>query len=187
MDVSMAWRVVLILTLAGTVLPARAEGPLQFNRETPVVAVYRRAHPAVVNISGERTVARQLWPGFDWPDAFDFRGPMFERQVAVLGSGFVLHEDGFIVTNAHVTEGVSRLKAVFSDGREFQARIVSADASKDLAVLAIEADGKLPFIELGHSSDLMIGETVIAIGNPYGYSNTVTSGIISFMASALDA
>jgi serine protease Do len=104
---------------------------------------------------------------------------MFERQVAVLGSGFVLHEDGFIVTNAHVTEGVGRLKAVFSDGREFQARIVSADASKDLAVLAVEADGKLPAIELGHSDDLMIGETVIAIGNPYGYSNTVTSGIIS--------
>jgi serine protease Do len=179
MDVSMTSCVVLALTLASVALPARAQAPLQFNRETPVVAVYRRAHPAVVNISGERTVARRLWPGFDWPDAFDLRGPMFERQVAVLGSGFVLHENGFIVTNAHVTEGVSRLKAVFSDGREFQARIVSADAGKDLAVLAIEADGKLPFIELGHSNDLMIGETVIAIGNPYGYSNTVTSGIVS--------
>jgi serine protease Do len=168
----------LVLVLSAANLGAQ-EPPLQFSRETPVVAVYRRARQAVVNISGERTVARRLWPGFDWPDAFDFRGPMFERQVAVLGSGFVLHEDGSIVTNAHVTEGVSRLKAVFSDGREFQARIVSADASKDLAVLAIEANGKLPFIELGHSNDLMIGETVIAIGNPYGYSNTVTSGIVS--------
>jgi serine protease Do len=172
-------RVVLILTLAGAALPAQAEAPLQLNRETPVVAVYRRAHMAVVNISGERTVAQRLWPGFDWPDAFDLRGPTFERQVSVLGSGFVLHEDGYIVTNAHVTEGVNRLKVVFSDGREFQARIVSADASKDLAVLAVQADGKLPYIELGHSNDLMIGETVIAIGNPYGYSNTVTSGIIS--------
>jgi serine protease Do len=179
MDGSMTSRVVLILTLAGAALPAQAEAPLQFNRETPVVAVYRRTHMAVVNISGARTVAQRLWPGFDWPDAFDLRGPTFERQVSVLGSGFVLHEDGFIVTNAHVTEGVSRLKVVFSDGREFQARIVSADASKDLAVLAVQADGKLPYIELGHSNDLMIGETVIAIGNPYGYANTVTSGIIS--------
>jgi serine protease Do len=99
--------------------------------------------------------------------------------VAVLGSGFVVHEDGFLVTNAHVVENVKRIKVVFNDGREFQARVVSADTSKDLAVLRIDAGGKLPFIELGRSDDLMIGETVIAIGNPYGYSNTVTSGVVS--------
>ena len=99
--------------------------------------------------------------------------------MAVLGSGFVVHEDGFIVTNAHVVENVKRIKVVFSDGREFQARVISTDASKDLAVLRIDAGGKLPFVELGRSDDLMIGETVIAIGNPYGYSNTVTSGVVS--------
>lgn len=162
----------LILLAASTNL--RAQPPLQFPRETPVVAVYRRTQQAVVNISGEQIVSRQARP-----QIFDPWGPRFERQVPVLGSGFVVHEDGFIVTNAHVVENVKRIKAVFSDGREFQARLISADTSRDLAVLAIDAGGKLPFIELGSSSDLMIGETVIAIGNPYGYSNTVTSGVVS--------
>jgi serine protease Do len=106
-------------------------------------------------------------------------GPRFQRQVPVLGSGFVVHEDGFIVTNAHVVEGVRRIKVVFSDGREFQAEVISADTSRDLAVLAVKTNEKLPFVEFGRSNDLMIGETVIAIGNPYGYSNTVTSGVVS--------
>ncbi len=167
---------VLILLAAATNL--WSEEPLQFPRETPVVAVYRRTHNAVVNISGEQTVSQRTSP-FDWPPAFDWGGPRFQQQVAVLGSGFIVHEDGFIVTNAHVIESVKRIKAVFSDGREFQARVISADASKDLAVLRIDAGGKLPFIEFGRSDDLMIGETVIAIGNPYGYANTVTSGVVS--------
>ncbi|MBN1361270.1 MAG: trypsin-like peptidase domain-containing protein [Sedimentisphaerales bacterium] len=157
----------------------RAEQASGASRETPVVRVYAKTHKAVVNISGERAVSGGLWPQWDWPGMFDLRGPGFERRVPVLGSGLVVHEDGIIVTNAHVVEGVGRVKAVFDDGREFAARILSADASKDLAVLTIEADEKLPFITLGRSSDLMIGETVVAIGNPYGYSNTVTSGVVS--------
>jgi serine protease Do len=169
--------------VTGIVLAAAAglgaQESLPFPRETPVVAVYRRTHTAVVNLSGEQAVSRRVGPQFDWPPAFDFWGPRVQQQVAVLGSGFVVHEDGFLVTNAHVIESVKRVKAVFSDGREFQAQVVSADASKDLAVLKIETGGKLPFVELGRSDDLMIGETVIAIGNPYGYANTVTSGVIS--------
>ncbi len=157
----------------------RGEERLRFPRETPVVAVYRQTHQAVVNISGERIVSQRAQPYFDWPNGFEFWGPRFEQQVPVLGSGFVVHEDGFIVTNAHVVQNVSRIKVVFSDGREFQASVVSADAGKDLAILAVRADSKLPFIALGRSNDLMIGETVIAIGNPYGYSNTVTSGVVS--------
>jgi len=170
-------RRILLLTLFAATTSLGSQEPLQFPRETPVVAVYRRTHKAVVNISGEQTVSQRTSP-FDWPPAFDW-GPRFQQQVAVLGSGFIVHEDGFIVTNAHVAENVKRIKAVFSDGREFQARVISADASKDLAVLRIDAGGKLPFIEFGRSDDLMIGETVIAIGNPYGYSNTVTSGVVS--------
>jgi serine protease Do len=164
----------LILILLASSPALQAEPPLQFPRETPIVAVYRRTQQAVVNISGEQTVSQRMRP-----EIFDPWGPRFEQQVPVLGSGFVVHEDGFIVTNAHVVENVKRIKAVFSDGREFQARLISADASRDLAVLAIDAGAKLPFIELGVSADLMIGETVIAIGNPYGYSNTVTSGVVS--------
>jgi len=164
-----------VLMSVGLGSTLRGEEKIRFNRETPVVRVYRDAHKAVVNISGERTVARRIWPDFD----LDLWGPRFQQEVSVLGSGFVVHQDGFIVTNAHVAENANRIKAVFSDGREFQAEIVSIDASRDLAVLAIETKEKLPFVELGRSSDLMIGETAIAIGNPYGYANTVTSGVIS--------
>ena len=182
MNVSrVSWAILALIPLAATAT-LRGDEPLQFPRETPVVTVYRRTHQAVVNISGEQTVSQRMWPQFQQPGIPDLWGPRFERQVPVLGSGFVVHEDGFIVTNAHVVEGVKRIKVVFSDGREFQAKPISADTSKDLAVLAIEADRKLPFVELGRSSDLMIGETVIAIGNPYGYSNTVTSGVVSAMA-----
>jgi serine protease Do len=162
-----------LVLLAG---PAGGLEKLQFDRQTPVVKVYERTHKAVVNVSGEQTVSRHVWPEFG---QFDPWGPRFEQQVPVLGSGFVVHEDGFIVTNAHVVEGVKRIKVVFSDGREFQANVVSVDTSKDLAVLAVKTNEKLPAIELGRSNDLMIGETAIAIGNPYGYSNTVTSGVVS--------
>jgi serine protease Do len=78
-----------------------------------------------------------------------------------------------------VVKEVGKIKVVFSDGTELPAAIVSADESKDLAVLSVAAEKKLPFIRLGRSNDLMIGETVIAIGNPYGYANTVTSGVVS--------
>ena len=178
MKASKRSRAIFLLLQVAVAAGLRGEELLQFPRETPVVAVYRRTHKAVVNVSGEQIVSRRTWPQFDWPGMLDPWGPRFER-VPVLGSGLVVHEDGFIVTNAHVVENVKRAKVVFSDGREFQARLISADAGRDLAVLAIQADSKLPFIELGRSSDLMIGETVIAIGNPYGYSNTVTSGVVS--------
>ena len=146
------------------------------SRRTAVVEVYERSHKAVVNISGQRVVETSLWP--DWPESFGFGGPRYQQEVKVLGSGVVVHEDGYIVTNAHVVEGSQKIKVIFADGQEFQAEIIRAEQNKDLAVLSIKAQG-LPTIELGRSDDLMIGETVIAIGNPYGYSNTLTSGVIS--------
>ena len=159
--------------------PASDQDELTFNRQTPIVKVYEKTHKAVVNIAGERTVSTSIWPGFDWPDMFDLWGPRFQRQVKVLGSGVVVHEDGYIITNAHVVKGAEKIKVLFSDGSEFPTEIKTADENKDLAVLTIKTEDKLPFIHLGRSDDLMIGETVIAIGNPYGYSNTVTSGVIS--------
>lgn len=150
-----------------------------FSRRTPVVEVYEKTHDAVVNISGERTVSTSVWPEFDLPGMFDFWGPRFQRRVKVLGSGFIVHEDGYIITNAHVVESAKNIKVMLGDGQEFPATVISADQNKDLAVLTIETQDKLPFIHPGRSSDLMIGETVVAIGNPYGYSNTVTSGVVS--------
>jgi len=150
-----------------------------FDRRTPIVEVYEQAHEAVVNIAGERTISSSVWPGYEWPDIFDFGGPRYQRQVSVLGSGMVVHEDGYVITNAHVVKSSEKIKVVFSDGSEYQAQIISGDESKDLAVLKIQVNKKLPFVRLGRSNDLMIGETVVAIGNPYGYANTVTSGVVS--------
>ena len=166
----------LIIGLSGIVLAGEESS---FDRRTPVVKVYQDTHKAVVNIAGERLVSSSVWPGYEWPDMFDFRGPRYQRQVAVLGSGMVVHEDGYVITNAHVIKGSEKIKVVFSDSSEYQAKIISGDESRDLAVLKIPVDKKLPFIRLGRSYDLMIGETVVAIGNPYGYANTVTSGVVS--------
>jgi serine protease Do len=166
----------LIVGFSGAV---SAGGQTDYDRRTPVVKVYQSTHKAVVNIAGERLVSSSLWPGYEWPDMFDIWGPRYQRQVAVLGSGMVVHEDGYVITNAHVIKGSEKIKVVFSDGSEFPAEIISGDESKDLAVLKIPVNKKLPFIHLGRSYDLMIGETVVAIGNPYGYANTVTSGVVS--------
>jgi len=165
----------VVLSWSGVIV---AQDEQNFSRETPVVKVYKKTHEAVVNIAGQRVVSTSVWPNFQMPDMFGW-GPRFQREVTVLGSGAVVHEDGYIVTNAHVVEGAEKIKAVFSDGREFSATVVGADQQKDLAILIVSTETKLPSIHLGRSNDLMIGETVIAIGNPYGYSNTVTSGVIS--------
>ncbi|UCE49980.1 MAG: trypsin-like peptidase domain-containing protein [Phycisphaerales bacterium] len=167
----------LLFGLIDRVSPAQREQA--FDRQTPVTKVYQDTHKAVVNIAGELLMAASRGPGYLWPDMFDLWGPRFRRRDAVLGSGMVVHEDGYVITNAHVIQGAEKVRVVFSDGREFPAKIISADETKDLAVMTIATDEKLPFIRLGRSNDLMIGETVIAIGNPYGYSNTVTSGVVS--------
>jgi serine protease Do len=91
----------------------------------------------------------------------------------------IIHHEGFIVTNAHVVEDASKVTVVLADGRELPAQVINASPEKDLAILKVDSPNDLPVVELGTSSDLMIGETVIAIGNPYGYANTVTSGVIS--------
>ena len=168
----------LSIGLAGPVSARREPTP---DRQTPVTKVYQDTHKAVVNIAGERLMSTSRGPGFQWPGMSELWGPRVQRQVAVLGSGMVVHEDGYIITNAHVIEDADedKIKVVFSDGSEFPAETISTDEGKDLAVLKIPAENKLPFIHFGRSYDLMIGETVIAIGNPYGFSNTVTSGIVS--------
>lgn len=171
--------VIFVIILYGISMTASASEKSVYDRRTPVVKVYEQAHEAVVNIAGERTVSSSAWPGYEWPDIFGFGGPRYQQQVSVLGSGMVVHEDGYVITNAHVVKSSEKIKVVFSDGSEYQSQVISVDESKDLAVLKINVNKKLPFIHLGRSNDLMIGETVVAIGNPYGYANTVTSGVVS--------
>ena len=139
-------------------------------RRTPIVAVYEKTHDSVVNISGTRLVSTSFSSGFGFPDIFEsMMGPRLKQEVSVLGSGAVVHEDGYVMTNAHVIESAENIKIIFSNGDEFPATIIASDKEKDLALLKIQTDKKLPFVHLGRSDDLMIGETVIAIGNPYGY------------------
>jgi serine protease Do len=152
-------------------------------RRSPIVQVFEASRDAVVNISSKEIVTvRDPFGGDIFQDFFDspFRGPR-ERQYTRtgVGSGFVIHPDGYIVTNAHVVAQTTERKVTFADGRAFDAEVVASDATRDLAILKIEADRPLPVLHLGRSDDLMIGETVIAIGSPLNYPNTVTAGVVS--------
>jgi serine protease Do len=105
--------------------------------------------------------------------------PRLNNNRRSLGSGVIIHPDGYILTNEHVVARASSIKVTLIDNREFSARLVGADIKSDLAVIKIESKKGLPHVKLGRSDDLMIGETVIAIGNPFGLEHTVTTGIIS--------
>ena len=158
-------------------------------RESAVVKAIRKVSPAVVNISSEVEVRKRANPfyGFGMDPNFesffrDFFDPGFEQKYkrTSLGSGVIIDgKRGFILTNKHVIIKSSTITVALRDGREFKAQIIGADPDSDLAVLRISPKKDLPAIEMGNSDNLMIGETVIAIGNPFGFSNTVTTGVIS--------
>jgi Do/DeqQ family serine protease len=173
--------------LSGALLSTAAlAGEVDPARRSLVVQAVERASPAVVNISTEEVVERRGSP-FPFPqdpffdeffrDFFDARPQRFTRTS--LGSGVIVDGNGTLLTNQHVVLRATRIHATLADGREFDAKLVGADADTDLAVLRIAAGERLPAVTLGTSADLMIGETLIAIGNPFGFSHTVTTGVIS--------
>ncbi len=139
--------------------------------------VVERAAPAVVNIYTSRVVNRST--GDPFFDRFFGVGP--EKQNS-LGSGVIVSRDGVIVTNNHVIEGMTEIKAVLSDRREFTAKILLTDPQTDLAVLRIAAGEPLPFLEFANSDAAEVGDIVLAIGNPFGVGQTVTNGIVSALA-----
>ena len=96
-----------------------------------------------------------------------------------MGTGVVIDERGYVITNYHVVEGVGRIQVTMEDGKTLIGRLIAHDPSTDLAIIKVNATESLPVIPIGTSSDLMSGEEVIAIGNAYGYEHTVTRGIIS--------
>ncbi|MFC1876248.1 Do family serine endopeptidase [Thermodesulfobacteriota bacterium] len=159
------------------------------DRRNAVVSAVQKIGPAVVNISSEYQVQTQRNPfsGFGMDPFFDsffrdFFDPGLERRQkrTSLGSGVIIDgKRGFILTNAHVVTQSESISVALKDEREFQAQIVGVDPDSDLAVLKIGNQEDLPAIEMGNSEDLMIGETVVAIGNPFGFSHTVTTGVIS--------
>ncbi|MFP4226594.1 MAG: Do family serine endopeptidase, partial [Desulfobacterales bacterium] len=164
---------------------AQANADSRFPRRNAVVKAVEKVSEAVVNISSEYEVTSQVSPfaRFDMDSFFrDFFEKRFERRrkLSSRGSGVIIDSDrGFVLTNEHVIAKSGTITVVLKDGREFQADIIGADPESDLAVLQIQADESLPSVPMGDSGDIMIGETVIAIGNPFGFSNSVTTGVIS--------
>jgi len=161
----------------GPNLPVNTEG------HSPFVSVVRDVKDAVVNISAEKNSS-----GGGWTHPLD---PLFEdlfpwgegapRQNS-LGSGFVISADGYILTNNHVVEDADEIMVRLSDKSEFEAEMVGSDEATDLALLKIDADHELPFLRLGDSDSLLVGDWVIAIGNPFpqqGLDRTVTVGVVS--------
>lgn len=134
-------------------------------RQTTTVRAIQRAEPAVVNIEGNKPSS----------GARGSEG----QQVNGMGAGVIIDRRGYILTNQHVVQDVGRIEVTLSNGRQYIGRLIDRDAETDLALIKIDTGRKLPVIVCGTSSDLLLGEPVIAIGNPYGYHHTVTQGIIS--------
>ncbi len=170
----------------GAALPRAEESPAA-SRRTPVVIAVDRVRGAVVNVAAEELVRIRV-PQRRTPQSLSdfFFGDLLEHpryrkgyQVTSLGSGVIVSPDGYVLTNNHVVERGARFRVGLLDGRELMAKVVGTDPSSDLAVLKLETKDRLPFAAMGRSDDLLIGETVIAIGNPFGLSHTVTTGVVS--------
>lgn len=149
------------------------------------VELAKALKPAVVNISTKRVERASAEPsrGLEGDNPFEqffrqFFGNLPPHLVRSLGSGFVINPAGYLVTNNHVVDGATEIRVKLADGREFPAQVVGRDTGTDLALLKIEVTG-LPVIPLGDSSRLQVGEPVMAIGNPFGLEETVTTGIVS--------
>lgn len=165
---------------------SRAEIALSF---APVV---KKVAPAVVNIYTKRVIKTRKSPFMNDPFFQQFFGENFfnfgtprDRVQNSLGSGVIVRSDGIIVTNTHVIDKADQITVVLSDRRELSARVLLADERTDIAVLRADTGGeKLPAVELRNSDDLEVGDLVLAIGNPFGVGQTVTSGIVSAVARA---
>ncbi|MEW6431056.1 MAG: trypsin-like peptidase domain-containing protein [Myxococcota bacterium] len=153
-------------------------------RRSPVVKVVDAVSPAVVYIGTVQVVETRFRRGSPF-DEFFF-GPQEERRaVEGLGSGVIIDPNGIIVTNDHVIRGASEIHVVLADGRQLDAEVIGSDADADLAVLKVSSKTPLPAAKLGTSSDLMIGESVIAIGSPLGLKKTVTVGVVSALGRSI--
>src|SRR6185437_3514258 len=147
--------------------------------------IVQRVQPAVVNVFATKVVQNRN-PLMDDPifrRFFGVPGDQPEQMQRSLGSGVMVDPSGLVVTNVHVIEGADQVKVSLSDKREFEAEIVLKDPRSDLAVLRLkDVHEKFPTLDFDNSDDLMVGDVVLAIGNPFGVGQTVTHGIISALA-----
>ena len=156
---------------------SRAEVELSY---APLV---KQASPAVVNVYSKKVVRQSASPFANDPIFREFFGTPQERVQNSLGSGVIVSEDGVIVTNSHVVADADELLVVLSDRREYEAELILADERTDLAVMRIDTEGEpLPTVDYADTRDTEVGDIVLAIGNPFGVGQTVTTGIISATA-----
>ncbi|MBB01261.1 MAG: serine protease [Planctomyces sp.] len=141
-------------------------------RETPLVRAVQRAQRAVINIHTEKNAE----------ESNSVFGTTKRGRINGMGTGIVIDERGYAVTNNHVIAGVDTIEVSLNDGSRYPAHVVTFDRKHDLAIIKVEGDADLDVMTIGTSSDLMLGETVIAVGNAYGYVHTVTSGIVSSLS-----
>ena len=182
------WRSALVgAAVACAPLPSHAAPPsVEFPdiRRTPVVRAVEQAMPSVVNIATEELVAiRDPFESMlrEYFDPYHRQAPAGKRVNKNLGSGVIIDEDGFVLTNAHVTRRASRIWVKLTDGRERECELVVSNPRSDVALLQIKPDGDETFhpIEFAENDDLLLGETVIALGNPFGLGGSVSRGILS--------
>lgn len=160
---SAATRIILVGFVLATPLAGYASAT---ERYTPIVRAVQSCSPAVVNIQGHKSIS-------------DPAAVAGQRHVNGMGTGVVIDPRGYILTNHHVVDGVKQINVTLDGGRTYIAQIVARDPETDLAVIRIKTPTSLPVVNFGTSEDLMPGETVIAVGNAFGYEHTVTRGIIS--------
>jgi serine protease Do len=144
--------------------------------------VAERINAAVVNIDATSKTSRERQRR---ADELDVPGREFEGPRQGSGSGFLIDREGFILTNHHVIDAAQRITVTMADGRSFRGQVVGSDPAIDVALLKIEAEGRLPEAPLGNSDQLRVGEWVCAIGNPLGYVHSVTVGVVSFIGRKL--
>ncbi|WP_445158020.1 Do family serine endopeptidase [Halomonas sp. E14] len=154
---------------------SRQQGPVSYSEAV------EKAAPAVVNIYSSRVVSREQHPMMSDPFFRQFFGdelPTQQRLLSSLGSGVIVSDDGYVLTNHHVIDGADEIQVALRDGRETLAHVIGTDPESDLAVLRIDLDS-LPVIAIASDDDVAVGDIAMAIGNPFGVGQTVTMGIIS--------
>ena len=173
------WMGMPITWAEDTVPISKSEITLSF---APLV---KRAAPAVVNIYARRILKSQFRPlnnNLIFKNFFQDFGKLQPKVQNSLGSGVILREDGIVVSNYHVVGDAIDIRVVLNDGREFSARVLIADKESDLAILKLDGAANMPFLEFRDDETVEVGELVLAIGNPFGIGQTVSSGIVSGLA-----
>lgn len=167
-----AFKLILILILS-------ASYAYSSHRETEIVKAVKLIKNSVINIRTEKIVQRDFNPFFDDPFFGEFFGFKKTYKTESIGSGFFIDTDGTAVTNYHVIKSASKIYAVASDGIQYDAYLIGGDEDLDIAIIKVKNIKNVTPVTLGTSSDIMLGETVIAIGNPYGLESSVSTGVVS--------